>query len=74
MPGVAIPYPYGGKQRTVMVDLNTAAMQSKGVSPLDVVNAINLQNLILPAGTAKIGTFEYQVDMNGSPRTSGGIE
>jgi CzcA family heavy metal efflux pump len=67
--GVAIPYPYGGKQRTVMVDLNTAAMQSKGVSPLDVVNTINLQNLILPAGTAKMGSFEYQVDMNGSPQT-----
>jgi CzcA family heavy metal efflux pump len=67
--GVAIPYPYGGKQRTVMVDLNTAAMQSKGVSPLDVVNTINLQNLILPAGTAKMGSYEYQVDMNGSPQT-----
>jgi CzcA family heavy metal efflux pump len=67
--GVAIPYPYGGKQRTVMVDLNTAAMQSKGVSPLDVVNTINLQNLILPAGTAKMGSFEYQVDMNASPQT-----
>jgi CzcA family heavy metal efflux pump len=69
VPGIAIPYPYGGKQRTVMVDLNTPAMQSKGVSPLDVVNTINVQNLILPAGTAKIGTFEYQVDMNGSPQT-----
>jgi CzcA family heavy metal efflux pump len=69
VPGIAIPYPYGGKQRTVMVDLNTTAMQSKGVSPLDVVNTINAQNLILPAGTAKIGTFEYQVDMNGSPQT-----
>ncbi|MGB9067910.1 MAG: efflux RND transporter permease subunit [Candidatus Acidiferrales bacterium] len=67
--GVAIPYPYGGKQRTVMVDLNTAAMQSKGVSPLEVVNTINLQNLILPAGTAKMGSYEYQVDMNGSPQT-----
>src|SRR3984885_9560414 len=67
--GVAIPYPYGGKQRTIMVDLNMAAMQSKGVSPLDVVNTINLQNLILPAGTAKMGSFEYQVDMNGSPQT-----
>jgi len=68
VPGIAIPYPYGGKQRTVMVDLNTTAMQAKGVSPLDVVNTINAQNLILPAGTAKIGTFEYQVDMNGSPQ------
>ena len=69
VPGVAIPYPYGGKQRTIMVDLNTTAMQSKGVSPLDVVNTINAQNLILPAGTAKIGSYEYQVDMNGSPQT-----
>jgi CzcA family heavy metal efflux pump len=69
VPGIAIPYPYGGKQRTVMVDLNTTALQAKGVSPLDVVNTINAQNLILPSGTAKIGTFEYQVDMNGSPQT-----
>ena len=65
--GVAIPYPYGGKQRQVMVDLNTAQLQSKGLSPLDVVNTISAQNLILPSGTAKIGPFEYQVDMNGSP-------
>jgi multidrug efflux pump subunit AcrB len=69
VPGVAIPYPYGGKQRQVQVDLNTAALQSKGLSPLDVVNAIGNQNLILPTGTAKIGPFEYQVDMNGSPQT-----
>jgi multidrug efflux pump subunit AcrB len=69
VPGVAIPYPYGGKQRQVQVDLDTAALQSKGLSPLDVVNAIGVQNLILPAGTAKIGPFEYQVDMNGSPQT-----
>jgi multidrug efflux pump subunit AcrB len=69
VPGVAIPYPYGGKQRQVQVDLDTAALQSKGLSPLDVVNAISLQNLILPAGTSKIGPFEYQVDMNGSPQT-----
>jgi CzcA family heavy metal efflux pump len=69
VPGVEIPYPYGGKQRTVMVDLNTTALQAKGLSPLDIVNTINAQNLILPAGTAKIGAFEYQVDMNGSPQT-----
>jgi len=69
IPGVAIPYPYGGKMRQIQVDLNTAALQSKGLSPLDVVNAISVQNLILPAGTAKIGTYEYQVDMNGSPQT-----
>ncbi len=69
VPGVAIPYPYGGKQRQVQVDLNTAELQSKGLSPLDVVNAISVQNLILPAGTAKIGPYEYQVEMNGSPQT-----
>src|ERR1700691_5030202 len=65
--GVAIPYPYGGKQRQVQVDLNTTGPQSKRLSPLDVVNAITLQNL--PAGTTKIGAFEYQVDMNGAPAT-----
>ncbi len=69
IPGVAVPYPYGGKQRQVQVDLNTAALQSKGLSPLDVVNTVAAQNLILPAGTAKIGPFEYQVDINGSPQT-----
>src|SRR6202011_816344 len=67
--GAAVPYPYGGKQRQVQVDLNTAALQSKGLSPADVVNAISAQNLILPAGTAKMGKFEYNVDMNGSPTT-----
>ncbi|MGH9684097.1 MAG: efflux RND transporter permease subunit [Candidatus Acidiferrales bacterium] len=65
--GVSMPYPYGGKQRQIMVDLNTTALQAKNLSPLDVVNAISSQNLILPSGTAKIGSFEYQVDMNGSP-------
>src|SRR6266850_2051603 len=67
--GTAVPYPYGGKQRQVQVDLNTTALQSRGLSPLDVVNAIGVQNLILPAGTAKIGTYEYNVEMNGSPQT-----
>ncbi len=70
VPGITVPYPYGGKQRAIMVDLNTAAMQSKAVSPLDVVNTINTQNLILPSGTAKMGPFEYQVEMNGSPRST----
>ena len=69
VPGAAIPYPYGGKQRQVQVDLDTNALQAKGLSPLDVVNAINNQNLILPAGTAKIGSYEYEVDMNGAPVT-----
>jgi multidrug efflux pump subunit AcrB len=67
--GVGIPYPYGGKQRQVQVDLNTPALQAKGLSPLDVVNAISVQNLILPSGTSKIGLFEYDVDINGSPET-----
>ena len=69
VPGAAIPYPYGGKQRQVQVDLDTNALQAKGLSPLDVVNAINNQNLILPAGTAKIGNYEYEVEMNGAPIT-----
>jgi CzcA family heavy metal efflux pump len=69
IPGIAIPYPYGGKQRQVEIDLNPAGLQAKGLSPFDVVNTINVQNLILPAGTAKIGTYEYQVDMNGAPTT-----
>jgi len=69
VPGVAIPYPYGGKQRQIQIDLNTTQLQSKGLSPSDVVNTITNQNLILPGGTAKIGTFEYQVDMNGAPVT-----
>jgi CzcA family heavy metal efflux pump len=65
--GASLPFPYGGKQRQIQVDLNTAALQSKGLSPLDVVNAISAQNLILPSGTAKIGAIEYDVEMNGSP-------
>jgi len=69
IPGVAVPYPYGGKQRQVQVDLNTQAMQAEGLSPVDVQQAIADQNLILPAGSAKIGSYEYQVDMNGAPQT-----
>src|ERR1700726_2365949 len=70
IPGTAVPYPYGGKQRQVQVDLNPAALQSKGLSPLDVVNAISVQNLILPTGTSKIGSKEYDVDIpNAAPQT-----
>ncbi len=69
IPGCAIPYPFGGKQRQVMVDIDLAAMQSKGVSPADVTDAIGNQNLIIPAGTSKIGQFEYDVDLNSSPTT-----
>jgi multidrug efflux pump subunit AcrB len=69
VPGAAIPYPYGGKQRQVMIDLNQSQLQAKGISPIDVVNAVSLQNLILPSGTVKIGQFEYDVDLNASPKT-----
>ena len=68
--GAAIPWPYGGKQRQVQVDLDTAALQSKGLSPADVVSAISAQNLILPSGTSKIGQYEYDVEANGSPLTA----
>ncbi len=67
--GAAIPWPYGGKQRQVMIDLQPALLQSKGLSPADLVNAINTQNLILPTGTSKIGQYEYDVGLNASPET-----
>jgi CzcA family heavy metal efflux pump len=67
--GTAIPYPYGGKQRQVQVDINTEALQSKQLTASDVVNAFGAQNLVLPSGTAKIGPLEYQVDLNASPET-----
>src|SRR5438552_13588954 len=69
IPGVQIPYPYGGKQRQVMVDLEPEKMYAYGISPSDVSNSVNAQNLILPAGTAKIGQQEYQVKLNSSPET-----
>lgn len=70
VPGTAVPYPYGGKQRQIQVDLNPAALQSRGLSALDVVNAISAQNLILPTGTSKIGSKEYNVDIpNAAPQT-----
>src|SRR5258708_8711473 len=69
VPGASIPFPYGGKQRQVMVNLNPWLLQSKGLSPPDIIAAVNSQNLVLPSGTAKIGQFEYDVDLNASPRT-----
>jgi multidrug efflux pump subunit AcrB len=65
--GAGIPYPYGGKQRQVQVDLNLPALQAKGLSPADVVNTISAQNLILGSGTAKISQFEYQLETNSAP-------
>src|SRR5277367_4503053 len=69
VPGASMPFPFGGKSRLVSVDTDTTALQAKGLSPVDVVNAVNAQNLILPTGTAKLGSLEYNVEMNGSPRT-----
>jgi CzcA family heavy metal efflux pump len=65
--GAAAPYPYGGKQREINVDLNLQAMQTYGVTPADINAAIDNQNLILPSGTEKIGLYEYDVKLNGSP-------
>jgi multidrug efflux pump subunit AcrB len=67
--GAVLPNPYGGKQRQIQVDLNIPALQSKGLAPEDVVAAMGSQNLILPAGTVKIGSVEDDVDLNGSPQT-----
>jgi len=66
--GAATPYPYGGKQRQIQVDLNPQALLSHGLAPSDVVAAIGAQNLILPAGTEKVGDIEYSVRLNGSPQ------
>ena len=71
--GAASPFPYGGKQRQVQVDLNLQALQARGLSPNDVVNAIGVQNLILPSGTVKVGKFEYQLATNSAPTTIQGL-
>jgi len=73
IPGVAVPFPYGGKNRLISVDLDTQALQARGLSPADVVNAVNAQNLILPSGTAKFGATEYSVRLNGSPEVLAGL-
>ncbi len=73
IPGVALPFPYGGKVKVISVDLDVQALQARGLSPADVVNAVNTQNLILPSGTAKLGETEYTVRMNGSPEAIAGL-
>jgi len=65
--GVGIPFPYGGKQRVISVDLDLQALEAQSLSEQDVVNALNAQNLVFPSGTAKIGTKEYPIDLNTSP-------
>jgi multidrug efflux pump subunit AcrB len=65
--GASIPFPYGGKQRQVQIDLDQRLLQERGVSADDVVAAMNAQNLIIPTGTEKVGEFEYNIKLNGSP-------
>src|SRR5207245_8195028 len=67
VPGAAIPYPYGGKQRQIQIDLDSSALQARGLSGQDVANALAAQNLITPVGTQKIGSFEYTIQLNNSP-------
>ncbi len=67
VPGAAIPWPYGGKQRLVQIDLDNAAMQARGLSGQDVALALGAQNLIVPVGNQKIGSFEYQLQLNNAP-------
>ncbi|HEV8019496.1 MAG TPA: efflux RND transporter permease subunit [Steroidobacteraceae bacterium] len=65
--GAQVPYPYGGKPRVIMADLDSSALQARGLTPADVSNALQTQNVILPAGDVKIGNFDYLVAMNNSP-------
>ena len=69
IPGLTVPAPFGGRLRQIMVDLNPQLMTAKGVSPNDVVNALQSSNVLVPAGTARIGSTEYNVMMNSSPPT-----
>ncbi len=64
--GAVVPWPYGGKMRVISVDINLPALKAKNLAPIDIVNAVNAQNLILPGGTAKIGPTEYDIGVNGS--------
>jgi multidrug efflux pump subunit AcrB len=67
VPGVAIPWPYGGKQRQIQMDINPSKLQALGLSGQDVANALAAQNLITPIGTQKIGEFEYNLQLNNAP-------
>jgi CzcA family heavy metal efflux pump len=69
VPGAAVPFPFGGRTRQVMVNLNQGLLQAKGLSPNDVLAALGNQNLIVPGGTAKMGNFEYDVDLNVDAKT-----
>ena len=67
IPGAAMPFPFGGKFRQIQIDLDSSAMQARGLSGQDVANALAAQNLILPVGTQKIGAFEYSIQLNNAP-------
>ncbi|OIN45336.1 efflux RND transporter permease subunit [Pseudomonas costantinii] len=67
VPGAALPYPFGGKSRQVQIDLDSARMQARGLSAQDVANALATQNLITPVGTQKIGSYEFNLQLNNSP-------
>jgi CzcA family heavy metal efflux pump len=69
VPGAVVPSPYGGKQRQININMNQAAMQSKGIAPGDLLNAVGQQSVVMPSGTIKVGQSEYDVRTNGSPRT-----
>lgn len=69
IPGAAVPLPYGGKVRQIMVDIDSQKLLANGLSPQDIVTAVNAQNIVLPTGTAKIGMREYNVGLNGTPTT-----
>ena len=69
VPGAVLPLPYGGKQPQITVSMDQEKMQSKGVSPGDILNAMNAQNVVLPSGTAKIGSEEYDVRSNAAPHS-----
>jgi multidrug efflux pump subunit AcrB len=71
--GAVVPNVYGGKQRSIMLNLDPRLLQAKGLSPVDVLNALAAQNVVLPGGTAKIGADEYDIHINSSPITIGGI-
>ena len=69
IPGAQIPYPYGGKQRAIMIDIDPPRLHALGLSPRDVQNALAVQNVVLPSGTAKLGSNEYPIFIAGSPET-----
>src|SRR5246500_5879440 len=71
--GAQVPYPYGGKPRVIMADLDQQALQARGLTPADVSNALQTQNVILPAGDVKLGNFDYLIAMNNSPAVIEGL-